>query len=58
MMTLFGATLINGVNTDRAISTFSFALPLGLLMTAMAVDADRWHFALKTPKVFRQIQVP
>ena len=32
MMTLFGATLINGINTDRAISTFSFALPLGLLM--------------------------
>ena len=55
MMTLFGATLINGINTDRAISTFSFALPLGLLMTAMAVDADRWYLALKTPKVFRQI---
>ena len=55
MMTLFGATLVNGINTDRAISTFSFALPLGLLVAVMAVDTDRSFFALKIPKIFRQI---
>ncbi len=55
MMSIFGATLINGINTDRAISTFSFALPLGLLASVMAFDTDRSYFALNIPRVARQI---
>ena len=55
MMTLFGATLINGINTDRAIASFLFCITSRPTHDRDGIDADRSPFPLKTPNVLRQI---
>jgi hypothetical protein len=54
-LTLLGATFLYGNNYERYVSTFSFALSLGLMMTLLQYNSECLSIRLKTPKWARSV---